>query len=79
MAFVENVKSQIIEPLMIFLLGISVLYFLYGVFEFMYTGDVKKMDEGKKHILWGLIGLFIIVAVYGIMGAVGDTVTSLTQ
>ncbi|HBM46025.1 MAG: hypothetical protein UT05_C0014G0003 [Parcubacteria group bacterium GW2011_GWF2_38_76] len=79
MDFIENVKSEIINPLIVFILAISVVYFLYGVFEFMYTGDAKKMEEGKKHILWGLIGLFIIVAVAGIMGFVGDTVNALKQ
>jgi hypothetical protein len=77
--FIENVKSAIITPLISFLLILSFLYFLYGVFEFMYTGEAKKMEEGKKHIMWGLIGLFIIVSFAGIMSFVGDTVKTLSK
>lgn len=74
---IDKIKSQIINPLIGFLLAISFLYFLYGIYELISTGDSKKMEEGKKHVIWGLVGLFIIVAVTGIMSLVAGTVSSL--
>ncbi len=77
--FIENLKSEIIFPLMGFLFFLSFIYFLYGVFESQSSGDLKKMVDGRKHITWGLVGLFVIVAFAGIMKLVSDTVVSLTQ
>lgn len=76
-AFIEAVKSEIIVPLIGFLLAVSIVVFIYGVYEFMSTGEPKKMESGKEHILWGIIGIFIIVSFAGIMTFVGDTVKTL--
>ncbi|MEI6296440.1 MAG: hypothetical protein WCO84_02215 [bacterium] len=75
--FIKNVTDQIINPIIVFLLAISFFYFIYGIYEFVATGESKKIEEGKKHVLWGLIGLFIIVSISGIIGLVQGTVDSL--
>jgi len=77
--FIENVKAQIITPLMWLLAAISVILFLYGVFGFMQKGDVKELEKSKKLLLWGLIGLFIVFTYTGIMGLVSGTLQSLSQ
>ncbi len=74
---VEGLKREIITPLMSLMLAISFIVFIYGVYEYQSTGESKKMEDGKKHIMWGLIGLFIIVSFAGIMTFVSDTVQSL--
>lgn len=73
-AFIEGIKSQIINPIIAFLIAISVIYFLYGVFE--YFTNPKELDKAKRHIMWGLIGLFIMVSFGGIINIVAETVTS---
>ena len=79
-AIIENLKSQIISPLISLLFAIAFLYFLYGKYEFISEGaDSKKLEKAKKHILWGIIGLFIMVAANGLLGFVSDTVQSLSK
>lgn len=64
----ENLKSEIINPGLAFLFVLATLYFLWGVFKFIRGADSDKEREiGGQHIMYGLIGLFVMVSVYGIM------------
>ncbi len=64
----ENVVTEIFTPLYQLAVGIAVLYFLYGAFKFILDmNDPEKKNFGKSHLLWGLVGLFIILSVGGIL------------
>jgi len=43
------------------------LWFLWAVFKFIGEKDPTKMKDRKKQVMNGLIGLFIAVAVWGII------------
>lgn len=62
--WVRCVITSAIIPL-IFVLAF--LFFLWGVLKFMYATDTKQKDEAKKSIFWGLLALFIMVSVWGIV------------
>jgi hypothetical protein len=47
--------------------------FLWGIFKFMYATDSTKRKEAQKRIWWGLIGLFVMVSVWGIIKIAGQT------
>jgi hypothetical protein len=67
----QNVVTQIFNPLYELAVGIAVLYFLYGVFRFvMDLNDPEKKTFGKSHLLYGMIGLFIILSVGGILALI---------
>ena len=67
-AFLGKVVEQIINPIILLLAASAFVVFLWGVFEFIaHAGDETKRTEGKKAIMWGLIGLVIIFGVYGII------------
>lgn len=58
----------IISPLITLLIGLSLLVFFWGLVRFIYkAGDEKSHEEGKKLMTWGLIALFIMVSIYGIL------------
>jgi hypothetical protein len=42
-------------------------------------GDTQARNEGKAHMVWGLVGLFIILSVGGIIGFFNDTVGGVFQ
>ncbi|OGD68702.1 hypothetical protein A3E89_01820 [Candidatus Campbellbacteria bacterium RIFCSPHIGHO2_12_FULL_35_10] len=60
---ISNMNQYIIFPIIDFLLVLAVLFFVWGLAEFIYNlssgGD--KDNKGKQHMLWGIIGLFIMV------------------
>jgi cytochrome c biogenesis protein CcdA len=47
------------------------LWFLVSVFQFIAAKDATKQAEKKKQMINGLIGLFIAVAVWGIINIAG--------
>ncbi len=66
--FLGKVTTEIINPLILLLSAGAFVVFLWGVFEFVvHAEDGGKREEGRKAILWGLVGLVIIFGAYGII------------
>lgn len=63
------------------LITIAVVFFIWGVIQFMTSSDEEQKKMARAKIINGLIGLFVIVAFWGIIAIVQRTfgVTSQTQ
>jgi len=73
-SFLANVNREIINPLIILLFALAVAFFLYGVAEFIGNGDnEEKKTTGKQHMLWGIIGITIMMGVWAILYIILDT------
>lgn len=81
LAKVDSLIGRIVDSLVIpgvtLLTALAVVYFLYGVFTFIKnSGDSDEaVTTGKRHIIWGIIGLFIMVSAWGIIGFICTTVS----
>ncbi|MFA6536350.1 MAG: hypothetical protein WC250_00860 [Candidatus Paceibacterota bacterium] len=65
---IERVATYIVNPLIALLFALAVLYFIYGVFVYMQGAESEEeRTKGGQHILWGAIGMFVMVSVYGII------------
>ncbi len=72
--FIANVNEQIINPLILLLFALAVAYFLWGVFEFILNAENdEKKTTGKSHMLWGIIGITIMMGVFAIMNIILST------
>ena len=66
--FLGKVVTEIVNPIILLLAGAAFILFLWGVFEFIKgAADEKSREEGRRAILWGLVGLVIIFGAYGII------------
>jgi len=71
---IANIVIIIVKPLIALMIGAGLVYFLYGVFVFLKSfDDETERAQGKKHMVWGIVGLFIMVGVYGIIQIVANT------
>ncbi|MEK7645009.1 MAG: hypothetical protein AAB391_01645 [Patescibacteria group bacterium] len=51
-----------------FLIACAVVYFLYGVLQYVIMGDdEEKKEKAKSTILYGIVGIFVMVSVYGLV------------
>lgn len=54
------------------LFGLSLVYFFWGVSQFILrAGEQKAREEGRNKMIWGIIALFVFVSIYGILGLIG--------
>jgi len=72
--FIVSVNEEIINPLIILLFALAVMFFLYGMFEFLSNqSDEEKKTTGKSHMIWGVIGITIMMGVFTIMNIIIST------
>jgi len=67
-SFLAKINGIILSPLILLLTAVAVLVFLWGVFQYIYNaGSGESHEEGRRHMLWGIIGLVIMVSAYAII------------
>lgn len=58
---------QILNIVIYIMLALLFIYFIWGVIQYVSAGgDEEKLKSGKQHMLWGVIGIAVVGAVYGI-------------
>ena len=63
--------QTVVERITSFLFVVATAVFLWGIITYVIAGgDEKKLDQAKNYIIYGLIGLFVMVAVWGIVNAI---------
>src|SRR3989344_402085 len=73
-SFVANANRLIINPLITLLFALAMVFFLYGMVEFLFNqANEEKKTSGKSHMLWGIIGITIMMGVWAILGIVLNT------
>src|SRR3989344_5431264 len=57
------------------IVGLAVIYFLWGMGQFILkdAGNDKTREDGKKKMLWGIITLFVMVSLFGILNFISKT------
>lgn len=65
---VETISTEILNPIIGLLFAIALVYFIYGVVKFIANADNEsEREKGKQHIMYSILGLVIMVGVWGIM------------
>jgi hypothetical protein len=66
-SLVINIRN-LINNILPVLLALAVLYFFWGLITYIRAaGDPKKADEGKSIMIWGIVALFVMVSVWGLV------------
>ena len=60
--------QTLINTLIPFLVALAVLYFMWGVVQFVAAaGDEGARAEGRSKMIWGIVGLFVLLSVWGLV------------
>lgn len=66
--------NAVVEPIILLFFAVALLVFLWGIFKLIKGADEEKArDEGKQAMLYGIIGFFIMVGVYGLIRIITGT------
>jgi len=70
----QRVVTYIIDPALLVIFACGFFLFIFGLVEFLWKlnegGDNK---EGKQHMIWGIVGMLIMISVYGILSLIDNT------
>jgi len=70
--FLTGVRG-LMNPLMYIFFGLAVLYFFWGMGQFiLQAGDPKAVEEGKSKMIWGVVALFVMFSIFGIISFIGS-------
>lgn len=69
------VTNNILSPIIPILVTLALIAFFWGVAKYVIQGahDEKSLEQGKQIMLWGIIGLFVMVSVWGLVAIVQNT------
>lgn len=72
----SKINKVLIDPLIILLFSLAVVYFIYGLARYLLSpGDEEIRKSSKSHMLWGIVGMVIMVSVFGIMNLIIKTLS----
>lgn len=55
-------------------IALALTYTIYSVVQFMAASDdSQQREEKKQQIFWGIIGLFVITSIWGLIAIIGDS------
>ncbi|MEN9338535.1 MAG: hypothetical protein RI945_260 [Candidatus Parcubacteria bacterium] len=67
---INNFNKNIVQNLVALLSAAALVLFLWGLVRFIYDrahGNDKNLEKDKEGIFWGLVALFVLVSVWGII------------
>ncbi|MBU4480281.1 pilin [Patescibacteria group bacterium] len=67
-----RIFSDLINILVPVVISLAVLFFLYGLAMYIWKVGEEK-ESGKDMMIWGIIGLFVMVSIWGLVNLLGDT------
>lgn len=73
--FVDSIGRVVTLALPI-VVAIALLAFFWGLVKFIFAqGNEEARGEGKKIMIWGLVALFVMVAVWGLVRFIGESLS----
>lgn len=72
--FLQKFNDAILYPLITLMLAVALVVFLFGCFQFIVNaGNDTARTEGRKNIMWGVIGMVVMVSAYAILSVATGT------
>lgn len=65
--------TGILKPIVPLLIGLAVVMFIYGTLVLIFSEGGEKKEDGKKFMTWGIVGIFVMVSVWGLVNILIST------
>jgi succinate dehydrogenase/fumarate reductase cytochrome b subunit len=66
--------DYIINPLILVIFAAGFFMFVWGLVQFIIDlGEGAHREEGIEHMKWGIVGMLVMVSVYGIIALLSNT------
>jgi hypothetical protein len=69
----------VVDAMVPVLVTLALAAFIWGLVSFIFaSGDEAAKDEGKRRMIWGVVALFVIVSIWGLVGLL-NKITGVNQ
>lgn len=69
-----NIIGQLISAATPIVVALALIFFFWGLAQFIYnSGDTEKRGQAIQIMIYGIIALFIMVSIWGIIGVLQTT------
>ncbi len=65
--------STLLGYLFPLIITLSVVFIIWQIFRFAVAGGEDDKSKAKTHIIWGIVGLFVMVSIWGLVGILQST------
>src|SRR3989344_783379 len=66
--------GRIVSLLIPIVFALALLYFFWGLAQYILnSGDEAAQGEGRRKMIWGVVALFVMSAVWGLVRFIGTT------
>ena len=70
--FIRSV-GRLVNLALPIVVGIALLGFFWGLAKFIFSqGNEESKADGKKMMIWGIVALFVMVSVWGLVNFIGQ-------
>jgi uncharacterized membrane protein YidH (DUF202 family) len=70
----ERIKTEVWTPIATVVFATGFMLFMWGLVRFLWNIDNESgRDTGKQHMVWGIVGMFIMVSIWGIIAMIDNT------
>lgn len=67
-------SCTLIKSIVPFLFSLATVAFIWGIIQYFLNPDnEEKRKNGKSFMIWGLITLFVMISLWGIVGTLSNT------
>lgn len=74
----NRISTFVIDPIIYLLFAAAFVVFIWGLVQFVMKMDNEEArSTGVKHIIWGIIGMVIMVGVNAIIAIIDATIRSI--
>lgn len=65
--------GELLNTIMPLLIALGVVYFIWGVITYVISNDEEAKSRGRNMMIWGIIGLLVIVSIWGLVSILKNT------
>ena len=65
--------SSILNTVVPVLIALGVVYFIWGVVQYVMASEEEAKKKGRNRMIYGIIGLVVIVAMWGFVGIIQNS------
>lgn len=65
--------SELLNAIIPVLIALGIVYFVWGVVSYVVSGDEEAKKKGRDKIVYGIIGLAVIISVWGLVRILTNT------